>query len=506
MVVLTIAMVVFIIAKPICLRFMAENDFVRRRNIWLALTLTAFISPSFWLFALVAFPVLAWGAHRDSNPVALYLMVMQVISQHAGLEIPVVGINKLFELNNYRILSFAILIPAAWRLMQSSDKQGIGGLTKMDVLILAYLGLQLVLLMPYESITHTMRRGFLFTIDALVLYFVVSRTCTGQRAIVETMASFCLACAIFAPLALFESVKGWLLYQGIGELWGSPTPFAYLLRGETLRAQVSAGHSIPLGYMMAIAFGFWLYLGSRVQSAPLTIAVAIWMWVGLLAAYARAPWLVAVVIFFAYAALGPRGPARFFTASLIAALVAGLILVSPIGERVIDSLPFVGTVDAGSVTYRQRLAEMSWQLIQQNPFFGSPFFLLYMEDLRQGQGIIDLMNAYATIALSYGLVGLSLLLGFFFVGMWNTLRLLKSSAGPNPDLSLLGVNLIACMLGTLFMMATGGLGSSVAQLFWVLAGLAAGYAQIGQLKETASTQDRAAIRGGIGSGSRPTVS
>ena len=505
MVVLSIAMVVFIIAKPICLRFMAEDDFVRRRNVWLALTLTAFISPSFWLFALVAFPVLAWGAHRDSNPVALYLLVMQVISQNAGLEIPVVGINKLFDLNNYRILSFAILIPVAWRLVQSSDK-GVGRLTKMDVLILAYLGLQLVLLMPYESITHTMRRGFLFTIDALVLYFVVSRTCTGQRAIVETMVSFCLACAIFAPIALFESVRGWLLYQGIGELWGSPTPWAYLLRGDTLRASVSAGHSIPLGYMMAIAFGFWLYLGSRVQSAPLTIAVAIWMWVGLLAAYARAPWLVAVVIFFAYASLGPRGPARFFTASLISALLAGLVLVSPIGERVIDSLPFVGTVDAGNITYRQRLAEMSWQLIQQNPFFGSPFFLLYMEDLRQGQGIIDLMNAYATIALSYGLVGLSLLLGFFLIGIRNAHRLLKRSVDRDPDLSLLGANLIAGMFGTLFMMAAGGFGASVAQMFWVLAGLAAGYAQIGQLRETASTQGHTAIRVGIRSGSRPTAS
>ena len=43
-VVLAIAMAVFIIAKPICLRFMAEHDFSRRRNVWFALTLAAFIS------------------------------------------------------------------------------------------------------------------------------------------------------------------------------------------------------------------------------------------------------------------------------------------------------------------------------------------------------------------------------------------------------------------------------------------------------------------------------
>ena len=52
-VILGIAMMVFIIAKPICLRFMAENDFVRRRNTWVALTIVAFLSPSFWLFVIV---------------------------------------------------------------------------------------------------------------------------------------------------------------------------------------------------------------------------------------------------------------------------------------------------------------------------------------------------------------------------------------------------------------------------------------------------------------------
>ena len=192
-VVLSIAMAVFIIAKPICLRFMAEDEFARRRNVWFALTLTAFTSPSFWLFVLVAMPLLAWSARKDTNPVALYVLVMYVIPP-LGLQIPVVGINELFELNSYRILAFAILIPAAWRLMHSAEKTGSGGsLALMDVLILAYGALQLVLLMPYESITHTMRRGFLFFIDVLVIYYVVSRTCTNRRAIVETMASFCLA-------------------------------------------------------------------------------------------------------------------------------------------------------------------------------------------------------------------------------------------------------------------------------------------------------------------------
>jgi O-antigen ligase len=434
----------------------------------------------------VALPLLAWSARKDTNPVALYLLVLHVISPDDGLPITMMGIKELFEINIYRILSFAILVPTAWRLMQSTDTTGFR-LTSMDVLILAYCGLHLVLFMPYESVTNTMRRGFLLSVDVLVLYYVVSRTCTSRKAIVEAMASFCLAGAILAPLAAFESLRGWPLYSEIGEIWGIPLSTQLLVRGDTLRAPVSAGHSIALGYLIAIAFGFWLYLRSRVQSIPLTIPVAIWMWVGLIAAYSRAPWLVAVAIFFAYLALGPNGFTRFFVASIVSSLIAGLVLVSPIGNRVIDNLPFVGTVNVDTVIYRERLAEMSWALIQKNPFFGDPFFLSNLEALRQGQGIIDLVNTYAAVTMHSGLVGLCLFVGPFILGMWNTYRSVNRSAGPDQEVSLLGASLLACMLGTLLMLATASFILGIAIMYWVLVGLAAGYHRLGRPEETAQT-------------------
>jgi len=131
-------------------------------------------------------------------------------------------------------------------------------------------------------------------------------------------------------------------------------------------------------------------------------------------------------------------------------------------------------VDAYNVAYRERLAEVSWQLIQENPFFGDPLFLSRMESLRQGQGIIDLVNGYAAIALPHGLVGLGLLLGFFCVGMGSALRVCRKSAAVDPDLSRLGANLAACMVATLAMMAMGGFGTGVEKTFYLLAGLAAG--------------------------------
>lgn len=501
-VVLAIAIAVFIVAKPLCLRFMAEDDFTRRRNVWFVLTLTAFISPSFWVYVLVAMPLLAWSARKDSNPVALYVLVMCVIPP-IRIDIPAVIVHEFFQLSNFRVLAFAVLIPTAWRLMRSTDKTT---LTLMDKLILAYVGLVLILLIPYESFTNTLRRGFLLSIDVLVLYFVVSRTCTGRRAIAEAMASFCMAAAVFAPLALFESLKRWILYGGIAAMWGTPIEFDYLFRDNILRAQVTAGQAIRLGYLMAIAFGFWLYLRSRVQSTPrstyVTTAVASWMWLGLLAAYSRGPWLVAAVIFFAFLAIGPGGSGRLFKGLAITGLVSGLILVSPIGEHVINNLPFIGKVGAANVAYRQHLAEAAWQLIKRNPFFGSPYVLLYLEHLRQGQGIIDIVNTYAAIGMYYGLVGLGLFLGPVLVGMWNVWQLVRSSAGSDPDLSLLGVIIIACMVGTLLMFGVGGFNPIIQRVFYLLVGFTAAYSRVGQVKETDQDLRK---RPGLAGQVRPTL-
>jgi len=116
-VVLAIAAVIFKLAKPIALHFSTEQDFARRRNVWFVLTVTAFLSPSFWLFAVVAVPLMTWAGRRDTNPVAFYLLLLHVIPS-IPVEIPVVGINQLFELDNYRLLSFCVLVPAAWRLQR----------------------------------------------------------------------------------------------------------------------------------------------------------------------------------------------------------------------------------------------------------------------------------------------------------------------------------------------------------------------------------------------------
>jgi O-antigen ligase len=486
-VVVAIAAMIFRIAKPVALQFSTAQDFARRRNLWFVLTVTAFISPSFWLFVLVAAPLLLWAGKKDANPLALYLLLMQVIPP-IPIEIPALGINRLFELDNYRLLSFCVLVPAAWRLRKSKDSGSVEGLTKMNRLLLAYGALQVMLFVHVEApgeafvqetVTDSLRRGFLFLIDTYVLFVVASRTCLSRRSITEALAALCLACVIMAPVAIFESLRHWLLYFDLSERWGSSAHAStYYMRGNTTRASVSTGHPLVLGYLLAIAFGIWLYLRTHVKSKAIHLGVVALLWLGLLVAYGRGPWLGAVAIYFAFAAVAPRGISGVFKATAVFVLIGAAIFASPLGDRIVKVLPVFGSSVDESVTYRQRLVERSWQLIQDRPLLGDQYALSKMEDLRQGEGIVDFVNAYAQVALFYGFIGLSLFLSIILLALSKAYRKVKKWARSDPDLSLLGASLVACIVGTLVMIAACSFIGAYAQMFYVLSGLAVAYANL----------------------------
>ncbi len=477
LVVLVLASFVFAIGKSTCLRFMSEADFRFRRNVWFTLTACAFVVSNFWVYSVIAFAIMYWAAKKDTNPVALYVLLLHVVPP-LGMELPTVLVSNLFKLDNYRILAFAILIPAAWQISHAKKPNHSSNYKTFDRWLIAYLLLQLALLLPYEELTNTVRRGFLFAIDSMLLFYVVSRTCSDRFKLVETMAMCVLAGCILATVAVFESPKGWLLY-GLAPHWGIELDItSYLLRGDILRAQASAGHALSLGYMLAIFLGFWLYLSSDLQSHIKVWAGVIIIWAGLLAAFSRAPWLAAVLVFLIYQAMRPNGMHQLSKTLLVSTPIFGVVLATPFGARIIDNLPFVGNVGAENVDYRQNLAAASWERIQEYPFFGDPFFMSHLEHLRQGQGIIDLVNVYLTVAMLYGVVGLLLFLVPFLIALMKTWSLSRNLSISNPQLSSLGAALTACFMGTLFFIATCSFIDGIAKFFYILMGLAVGYLHI----------------------------
>jgi hypothetical protein len=459
-VVFILACFYFWLAKPVFVRFIDPVDYVRRRNIWLVLTTAAFLLPSFWIYALVAAPILLVGAHKDHNPLGVYAATVFVIPP-LSMAIPVFGINQLFDLTQHRILALTVLLPAAFHILSNRTAERRAAFTSMDWILVGYGALQVALLVPYESSTNTLRRAFLFGLDTFLVFYVFSRIGPGRRHLVDTLATFCLICGLWSVIALFETFKGWLLYEGINQVWGAPNVGAFLMRGSSLRSQVSAGHSLNFGYLMALGFAYWLYLQQHFAASKLRWSIVIWLGAGLIASYSRAPWLAAIISVIVFLTLHPGGASAFLKGAGSIFLIVAVAYVSGIGQDFFDRLPFIGTVDQQNVEYRQRLAETSWQLIQQNPFFGNPFAVLQMEELRQGSaGIIDLVNAYANIALFYGLVTLSVFILFAGLAVTKGITATKRLRGIDNDLALMGACLVGALIAALFFIATALLETS----------------------------------------------
>jgi hypothetical protein len=495
-VVIVITLAVFVLAKPLFTQFMRAEDYDRRRNTWLALTLAAFLIPNYWAYAAVAIAVIGYAVSKEPNPSALYLFLLLALPP-LSLDIPTFGVvNALLALDHYRMLSLVLLLPAAVRLRRTSRNPAANllqepsriGWVLTDILIVSYAVLQVALLMPYVSSTSVARGIVLLVLDVLLPYFVISRGCRSRENIVETMASFALAAMVLAPMAVFEFFKSWLLFASLEETWRAMPLHSYLSRGGFLRATVTMGHSIMLGYAMAIAIGFWFYLQTRVDAR-------VWRWLCLLvllmgstAAMARGPWVGTVAVGVVFLATGLNVGRRMMKGVVLLAVLGGVAAASPWGGKIIEFLPFVGTIDEGTVVYREQIASASWVLIQQHPLFGSPFFMAQMENFRQGEGIIDLVNVYASVALVYGLGGLGLFIGFFAVAGLKCFAVVRRFANEDPDFSQMGSSLLACMVGALVIIATVSNYLIVPYLYWSLGALIVAYVQLAKESAVAPTE------------------
>jgi O-antigen ligase len=484
-VVLLISIGVFKLAQPIAQLYCPNKDFARRCKVWIALTVTIFIAPNFWVFVFVATPILIILGKRDSNPAAAFLFLLFVLPS-ISVRVPMIGLSFLIQLDFPLLLTICLLSPTAWRLWKHRNASRTPGLKILEILLLAYCVLTAFVFLQPEvapgvlmqpTFTDCLRRTFEIFFGLFIPYFVISRTSTNRAAIQDMIASFSIKCALLAAVATFEYARSWLLYGELVSRWGLGS-IGYISRGGDVRAMASAGHPLLLGYLLAVAFGFWLYLQQNVQSRVSRLSITGLFLFGLMAAYSRGPWLGAIVIYFSFAALGPRVLPKMFKAIGGILLLAAAVAVSPLGAKIARVIPyFGGAVDMDNVVYRERLFALSWQIIMDHPWFGDQQALLKMQELRQGEGIIDLMNGFVSILLSSGFVGLSLFLLFIAIASFKAFRVSANSAKSDPDLSKLGACLVACILGSLVMMWVGGL---IEMMTCVLVGLTAAYVDVGR--------------------------
>lgn len=472
-----IAIVVTHLAQPALADIIPGNRLKRWRNIWLGITTIAFLLPTFWLFIIAAILFLNLYAKRqETDPITLYLLLICVIPP-LGQDIPGFGIiNYFFTLNYVRLLSLVILLPAFITLLHKHDTLRPSA-TLPDKLLLSFLLLTIGLQLRDTTITDTLRQAFYAFVDVFLPYFVISRSLRTLQQFRSTITALLFSASISAVIGGFEYLKHWLLYVTMSANWQIIERFAYLDRGYSLRATASyGGGPIAFGYGMAIAIGLYFYCSDFIHIHSARRNALLILLMGLFASLSRGPWVGAACMFLVFLATGQHATQRMVRWGMLSVLALFLLPFIPGGEKLINLLPFIGHVDTGTIDYRQQLFHNGFIVIQRNLLFGSVNVLKTPEmlSMRQGQGIIDLVNSYLEIALFYGMVGLSLFSMFFITLLLRINRARRHFANMSES-AILGRSLLATLSGILVIIATVSSVGIIPTLYWIIGGIGMAY-------------------------------
>jgi hypothetical protein len=470
--------------KPAVLLGIGPQDYKRYCLTWLGITMAAFLSQNFWLFSLAAVGGIWFAARREQSPLVLYLFLLFAVSP-VSASISGLGVfEQLFELSYSRLLSLMLLLPAFTQLSRpgSSNRRRFG---VVDWLVVAYICLNLFLQLSVDTLTNTLRYAFYAFVDVFLPYFVFSRYVVTLNARRQVIVAFVMAMVLMAPIAMFESVRGWLLYARLPNALGLPPPAVnlYIGRGDSLRAMASTGQPIVLGYTMVIAILLYAGIDRASVKTRYWLLGLLALLGGVVAPISRGPWVGLVAGLLVLMMTSPR-PGRWFGRIALGSLLAlPVMTMTSLGGSFIDHLPFFGTIDGDNVDYRSTLIDVAMYVIWLNPFFGSFDFLRNpaFAVLDQGGGAVDIVNTYIVIALTSGLVGLTLFVGIFFFVVTGLVRALRSCQIRESEVFTQGRILLAAVGATLVVIGTTSSISFIPTVYWCLCGMAVGYGH--QLRE-----------------------
>ncbi len=383
---------------------------------WASLTTVAFLSPKL-LLALVFTGVFLWiMGKKVDNKVALYFAILFVLP---GYAVQTVIIN----LNYQKMVGLTLLLPLFLGFVfgrdQNKPPRHIADLFLVLYLILLFiLQFRGIFIKPGEGYILTypavIKYGFDLFLEFFLPYYVVSRYIRDFEQLKKAITAIVVICLLIAPIAAFEIGTTRLLYLIIPQSMGFEWAIGEVFRDGMLRATASIEHPLYLGMLMMVGLGLYLFVANYIKSPILKMIGLGIMLLGLLAPLSKGPWTGTALMLFMFFISGHNKFKNSILIAMGAIIVAIAVSYSGYTEKVLSLLPFVGNVDTGNVDYRAMLFEQSLIVIEDVPWFGmyDPTKHKAMLPLYQGEGIVDIVNLYLGVAMTYGLVGLFLYLSF----------------------------------------------------------------------------------------------
>ena len=446
--------------------------------LWACITAIAFVSKNIWILVLfIAFLSIFILPKKGNDKLPYYFAILPIIPAYA-YEIPgLPGIRYLFNLTYPRMLALLILLPLFFRYI----RQPLGVRDKLfsshlDKLVICYVLILCALSFRAPSITAGLRGDFMLFLDIFLPYFVISRYIRSIDDIKRVFIAILFSALVLSFIGLLEVKFRWGLYAYLRELLNFvPSQTAQYLhsRGGIIRIDATM-NSIPFGYFIAIAIGIYLYLkdhfklGKIKSLATLVLLSSVLFFTG-----SRGAWLTAILLVAAYYFMRIRSPQMRMGVVLLGVAVL-------IGMLMTDSTP-VYEDETGTFNYRIELIKNSISVIKNNFFFGTiePNRNGALEVMRQGQGIIDIVNSYLEVALYFGMVSLLFFILIFLAllkKLFNKHRVARMLR--KQEEYLVGAILIALTLATIVFIGTVSSISYIPIYYWSLIAMGSAYVRI----------------------------
>lgn len=431
-------------------------------------TAILFLSNNMWLFLSALGLLSLYISRRFSYPLSLFVFLILLLPGFR-VEVPGFGlINYLIDISSWRVLALTLLLPAALSLMRQPHLPRFGSLMA-DRVVLAYvLYTAFLAFLHHDTFTGGMRHLFLASLDFALLYYVASRSLSDQVALRHTVVAFVMGALFLSLVGAFEFWKKWLLYSSAQTaLGGHIGLFGYLFRGDILRASATTGQPIVLGFVMMVATLLCCYVYNLVPRGHRRTFLWAIMAIGLFSAMSRGPWVGTAVGLFVIALASRKSLVNVIKLFILCFGVGLFMLLLPGGDSLIKYLPWVGDIDRENVEHREILWRQSMVVIADNPWIGSIGFtrLSEFDAIRLGSGFVDVVNSYLWVALSYGLIGLTLYILLLTMSLHVACKMVVKVRNKSPELEAYWVSMLGVFAAVLVTIATV---SSISQIELIL--------------------------------------